>query len=371
MALVVRTVSSLADVSASAWDSLTSGNPALAHAYFRALEECGCASPETGWIAQHLLAFEGATLVGAVPLYFKTHSYGEFVFDWAWAEAYERHGLKYYPKLVSAVPFTPISGARVLGAAPAVRSALTQAAWRLARESGVSSLHFLFPPEAQARELAGEGLMLRKGLQFHWRNEGYRAFDDFLATLRHDKRKKIRQERRRLREAGITWERIESPSAEDWAFFYECYLHTHRLYESPVPLTLEFFTRLGSAMPRNILLVIGSRAGRRIAAAFDLLGPGVLYGRSWGALEFHPGLHFEACYYQAMEFCLERGIALFEGGAQGEHKLARGFLPETTWSAHWLAHPEFARAVGEFLEEETTHITHAMRELGTRAPFRH
>jgi predicted N-acyltransferase len=365
----LRTVTSLAEVPAAAWDALTGGNPALSHAYLFALEASGCASAETGWAPQFLLAYDEEKLVGAMPLYFKSHSYGEFVFDWAWADAYERHGLKYYPKLVSSVPFTPVGGSRALAHTPAVRAALIQGALALAKAGGASSLHCLFPPEAEAREMESAGLMLRRGVQFHWRNQGYKTFDDFLATLRHDKRKKIRQERRKLVEAGVSWERTTGTD-EHWDFFYECYLQTLRMYQSPVPLSPDFFARLRRSMPENLLLVIGSRNGTRIAAAFDLVTPQALYGRSWGAMEFIPGLHFEACYYQAIDHCIERGIALFEGGAQGEHKLARGFLPEATWSAHWLAHPEFARAVGDFLEQETAGITETMRELGESSPFR-
>ena len=365
----LRTVSSLRSVPAQAWNALTEGNPALSHAYLSALEESGCAGPETGWGPQFLLAYEGAELVGAMPLYFKSHSYGEFVFDWAWAQAYERSGIPYYPKLVSSVPFTPVSGQRVMSKDPAVRAQLVAGALGIAEQGGASSFHCLFPSEAEAREMEAGGLLLRRGVQFHWRNQGYQTFDDFLATFRHDKRKKIRQERRKLSEGGVTWKRTRGNDAE-WDFFYECYLHTHRLYQSPVPLTPDFFARLRASMPDNLLLVLGSRNGTRIAAAFDLLSPHALYGRSWGALEYFPGMHFEACYYQAIDHCIEHGIALFEGGAQGEHKLARGFLPETTWSAHWLAHPEFARAVGDFLEQETAGVTEAMRELGESSPFK-
>jgi predicted N-acyltransferase len=365
----LRTVSSLKGVPAAAWNALTGGNPALSHAYLLALEETRCASPETGWAPQFLLANDDADLVGAMPLYFKSHSYGEFVFDWAWAEAYERSGIPYYPKLVSSIPFTPVSGPRMMARDPAVRAALLTGALEIAKTGGASSFHCLFPPEEEARDLEGLGLMLRRGVQFHWRNGGYQNFEDFLATLRHDKRKKIRQERRKLSEMGVSWKRTRG-NDEEWDFFYECYLNTLRTYHSPVPLTPDFFAHLRASMPDNLLLVIGSRSGTRIAAAFDLVTANALYGRSWGALEYLPGMHFEACYYQAIDHCIEQGIGLFEGGAQGEHKLARGFLPETTWSAHWLAHPEFARAVGDFLEQETAGITQAMLELGESSPFK-
>jgi hypothetical protein len=307
-----------------------------------------------------------------MPLYLKTHSWGEFVFDWAWAEAYQRQGLSYYPKWLSAVPFTPATGPRLLAASAEVRTELIRAAMKLAQESGASSLHCLFPDEAQAREMEQQGLMLRRGVQFHWRNPGFAGFEDYLAAMSHDKRKRIRQERRKVHAAGIRFERLRGPqiTPEHWAFFYRCFSHTFRQYNSPQPLNLDFFRRIGAAMPDNLLLVIAMRDGEPIAAALNFHNQHTLYGRSWGALEYHPGLHFETCYYQAIEFCIAQGITLFEGGAQGEHKLARGFLPETTWSAHWLAHPEFARAIEEFLERECRSLDDYVDELNDSSPFK-
>jgi predicted N-acyltransferase len=307
-----------------------------------------------------------------VPLYAKTHSRGEYVFDWAWAEAYERHGLRYYPKLLAAVPFTPATGARLLAADDAVRRRLAGALLETARASDVSSLHILFPRDGDADALRDAGLLERAGVQFHWRNAGYASFEDFLGALSHDKRKKIRQERRRVAEAGVRLRRAtgREASGADWDFFTACYRRTYREHRSSPYLTREFFGMVAERMPDNVLLVIAERDGRRIAAALDLFGTQALYGRYWGAMEYVPGLHFEACYYQALEFCIERGIALFEGGAQGEHKHARGFLPEPTRSFHWLAHPAFNRAIDDYLAREGAHISAYIDELDERTPFR-
>ncbi|MDD5330797.1 MAG: GNAT family N-acetyltransferase [Sulfuricella sp.] len=368
----LQIVENLADIPAAQWDALAGDNPFLRHAFLHALQASGCATERTGWRAQFLTLRQRGELVGAMPLYVKTHSYGEFVFDWAWAEAYQRQGLDYYPKWLSAVPFTPATGPRLLAATPELRAELIGCALRLARESGASSLHCLFPDEAQALEMQAQGMMLRRAVQFHWRNPGYADFDAYLSGMSHDKRKRIKQERRKVKEAGISFERIEGSriSPERWAFFFRCTSHTFQQYRSPQPLNLDFFRRIGAAMPENILLVLASRHGEPVAAALNFFNRVALYGRSWGALESHPGLHFETCYYQAIEFCIEREIALFEGGAQGEHKLARGFLPTTTWSAHWLAHPEFARAVEDFLAREAKGLERYVDELNDSNPFK-
>jgi uncharacterized protein len=368
----LRILDSLESVDADQWNALTGGNPTLAHEFLDSLHHTGCASPKSGWAPQYLSAWEGARLVGAVPLYVKSHSYGEYVFDWAWAEAYERHGLAYYPKLLCAVPFTPATGARLLAADDAVRARLAKALLETARGSPVSSLHVLFPAEDDAAALRAAGMLERSGVQFHWRNAGYSAFEDFLAALSHDKRKKIRQERRRVAAEGVTLRRVTGHEATgaDWDFFTSCYRRTYRDHRSTPYLTRTFFGMIAERMPGNILLVIAEREGRPIAAALDLFGPRALYGRYWGSTEYVPGLHFEACYYQALEFCIERRIGLFEGGAQGEHKHARGFLPEATRSFHWLAHPAFNKAVDEFLDSEGEHIGAYIDELNDRSPFR-
>ncbi|BCB25718.1 hypothetical protein SKTS_06040 [Sulfurimicrobium lacus] len=369
---ILRIVETISDIPAAQWNALAGSNPFLSHAFFSALQESGCATPETGWRAQFLTLWQGGELVGAMPLYLKSHSWGEFVFDWAWAEAYQRQGLDYYPKLLCAVPFTPVTGLRILAPTPELRAALLHAALRLAQELGVSSLHCLFPPEDQAQEMQREGMMLRQGMQFHWRNPGYADFDAYLAGMSHDKRKRIRQERRKVKDAGITFEHLSCDKISDahWIFFERCYARTHLQYNSPQALNLDFFRRIGASMADNVLLVMALRDGQPIASALNFYHQEALYGRSWGALEYHPGLHFEACYYQAIEFCIERRISVFEGGAQGEHKLSRGFLPETTWSAHWLAHPRFAAVVDDYLRRETRGMSFYMDELNERSPFK-
>jgi predicted N-acyltransferase len=368
----LRILDSLETVHPASWDALAGRNPTVSHAFLDCLHASGCASAKTGWAPRYLTLWNGPKLEGAVPLYVKSHSSGEYVFDWAWADAYERHGLEYYPKLLAAVPFTPAKGARLLASSDAVRVRLARALLETARASDVSSLHVLFPADADAQALRDAGMLERSGVQFHWRNAGYASFEEFLAALSHDKRKKIRQERRRVAEAGVTLRRVtgREASEEDWDFFTSCYRRTYREHRSTPYLTREFFGMLARRMPDNILLVIAEHGGRRIAAALDLFGEGALYGRYWGAIERVPGLHFEACYYQALEFCIERGIGLFEGGAQGEHKHARGFLPEPTRSFHWLAHPAFNRAVDEYLAREGAHIGEYLDELDERTPYR-
>jgi predicted N-acyltransferase len=367
-----KIIETIANIPETQWNALAGDNPFLSHAFFRALQESGCTTPRTGWKVQFLTLWQNDLLVGAMPIYLKYHSFGEFVFDWAWADAYQQHGLTYYPKLLCAVPFTPITGTRLLAKTPADRIQLIQSAVQMAQESGLSSFHCLFPDENQALEMQQQGMMLRRGVQFHWQNPGYTDFNAYLSSLRQDKRKKIKQDRRKVNEAGIHFERIRGHdiSAAQWDFFYRCYNHTHHQYNSPPSLNPDFFKRIGTALPENILLIIASRDGKQIASAFNLFNRNVLYGRSWGTLEYHPGLHFETCYYQAIEFCIEHKITTFEGGAQGEHKLARGFLPVTTWSAHWLAHPQFSRAVEDYLKRETGNIIQYVNELNDSNPFK-
>jgi predicted N-acyltransferase len=368
----LRILESLEGVEAARWDALAGGNPTVSHAFLDSLHRAGCASAKSGWAPRYLTLWDGARLEGAVPLYLKSHSYGEYVFDWAWADAYERHGLTYYPKLLAAVPFTPATGPRLLAENDATREELARALLELARAGDVSSLHVLFPSEADATALRAAGLLERCGVQFHWRNGGYADFDEFLGALSRDKRKKIRQERRRVAETGVTFRRFtgQEATAADWDFFTACYRRTYREHRSTPYLSRAFFGMIAERMPGNVLLVIAEREGRPIAAALDLFGPHALYGRYWGSVEYVPGLHFEACYYQAMEFCIERRIALFEGGAQGEHKHARGFLPEATRSFHWLAHPAFNRAIDDYLAREGAHIAAYVDELNDRSPFK-
>ncbi len=371
-AKALEIVQSLSGVPAEQWDALAGGQPFLSHGFLHALEKTGCVGAQSGWTPCHLLLRDGRRLQGAMPLYIKGHSYGEYVFDWGWAEAYERNGLHYYPKLVSAVPFTPVTGNRLLAADSRIRQALVEAVLSFAADSGVSSLHCLFPTETEAGIMAAAGMLLRHTVQFHWRNEGYRSFEDFLARMNHHKRKKIRQERRKLRDSGIEFQRLTGEQATEgnWRFFFDCYRRTYRSHMSTPYLNLEFFLELARIMPHNLVLSVASRQGAPVASSLCVLGGDSLYGRYWGTREYHPGLHFECCYYQPMEHCIERGIACFEGGAQGEHKLARGLLPVKTLSAHWLARPEYFDAVAGFLRRETRGVDHYVNELEEHSPFK-
>ena len=373
----MRIVTSLAEIGEAAWTALLQqephANPFLSYAFLHALHESGAASAASGWQPQYLTLWRVGQLQAALPLYVKDHSYGEYVFDWAWADAYQRHGLAYYPKLLAAVPFTPVAGPRLLARDEPARAALITAFTLLQQRNGLSSSHVLYLPQAQAEQLREAGFLLRRGVQFHWQNPGYRSFDDFLATLEHKKRKNIRAERRKVQSAGVSLRRISGTdaSADDWIFFNRCYRHTYRAHFSTPYLNLDFFQRIGRSMPHQLLLIVAVRDGRPIASSLLVHDAQTLYGRYWGALEQIPCLHFETAYYQPLEFCIERGIQRFEGGAQGEHKMARGFLPQTTWSAHWLAEPAFADAIERFLQQEDGGIDAYIDELNERTPFRH
>lgn len=371
-ALQLRLIESLSEIDPVSWNALAGGECCTQHGFLAALEESGCVGPGTGWLARHVTLWEDEVLVGAVPLYEKHHSYGEYVFDWAWADAYQRNGLAYYPKWLSAIPFTPVPGMRLLGRNDSVRQALVEVVLSLAQSAGVSSLHLLFPRSAEAGWMKNAGFLIRQGVQFHWNNQGYRDFGDFLANLNHEKRKKIRQERRRAQAHGLTcrWVDGRSASADDWAFFYRCYATTYALHRSTPYLTPSFFALLAERMPDNVRLLIAERDAQPVAAAFFLCDAEALYGRYWGAAEHLPFLHFELCYYQAIEYCIEQGIGRFEGGAQGEHKLARGLLAVKTQSAHWLRDARFADAVDRFLERESEGVEFYLDELSERSPFR-
>ena len=370
--MTIRILDSLDSIAAADWNRLAGDNPFLCHAFLDGLHTTGCAAPKTGWEPRFITLWEHGHLTGALPLYLKHHSYGEYVFDWAWADAYQRLGHAYYPKLLGAVPFTPVTGPRLLAASAERRTELVTAALALAKESGVSSLHVLFPPASEAAELERQGLMLRHGVQFHWSNPGYRDFNDFLATLSHDKRKKIKQERRKQTDAGVSFTHLAGAAIQesDWDFFMACYQRTYQLHHSTPYLNREFFLHLGERMRDNVLLIVATQDGDPIASALNIYSAHALYGRYWGSLRYVPGLHFETCYYQGIEFCIAQNIPLFEGGAQGEHKLARGLLPQRTVSAHWLAHPEFAEAVTRFLRKETNGIEDYVDELSEHSPFK-
>ena len=372
----IRIVDSLSEVSPAEWDDLALENPTLKHAWLQSMIETGCTSAATGWLPQFVLLereVSGAPkLTGAVPLYMKGHSYGEYVFDWAWADAYQRAGLEYYPKLLCAIPFTPCTGSRLLAASAQDRELLLAAVIQIANQSDVSSLHILFPAEDEQALIAAHGLLARQAVQFHWRNDGYRSFEDLLSRMSHDKRKRIKQERRRVADAGVTLRRVlgtELTSAE-WDLFYRCYQSTYHAHRSTPYLSRQFFGLIGERMPENILMVIAEKDGAPIAASLNLVNKTTLFGRYWGATEFVSGLHFETCYYQTIEYCIENGLTLFEGGAQGEHKLARGFVPVQCTSAHLIKDPRFASAVEDFLRRESNGIERYVDELNEHQPFK-
>ena len=368
----LQVLESLSDVDPAQWDALAGGQPFLRHAFLGALHETGCAAPDTGWAPFYLGLWRGQTLAGAMPLYVKSHSRGEYVFDQAWADAFARHGLRYYPKLLCAVPFTPVAGPRLLAAAHEDRVRLARGAIELATRLKLSSLHVLFPAQADTAELREAGYMIREGVQFHWRNQGYAGFDDFLASLNHDKRKKLRQDRKRVANAGIVfrWRRGADIDDAALAFFHRCYVETYRNHWSTPYLSLEFFRRVHRALPQAFVLIEALRDGTPVASALNMTDGAALYGRHWGALEFVPGLHFETCYVQGIEYCLANGIDRFEGGAQGEHKIARGLLPAPTCSAHWIADERFGDAIADFLDREGAFMQDYREELAMHTPFK-
>ncbi len=367
----------LAAVDAREWNRLVDPDqPFLRHEFLTALEKHGCVGEHWGWVPQHLILRDAKQhLVGAVPLYLKFNSYGEFVFDWAWADAYQRHGMRYYPKLVSAVPYTPASGPRLLAAtghAASVHAPLELAARELAEGLKVSSLHWLFTPGVQTEWLREQGYLIRQDCQFHWHNQGYADFDAYLATFNAKKRKNLKRERRHVREAGITFRLVggNEASADDWACFHRYYTSTFERKGGAATLTLDFFQEIGASMGEHLLLVFAMKAAKPVAAAFNVVGDKTLYGRHWGCDESYHSLHFEACYYQGLEYCIDHGLTRFEPGAQGEHKVSRGFLPTPTWSAHWLREPHFRDAIARFLALEAEGVADYMNELSDHSPFR-
>ena len=453
-AIIARVLASPLEVDATAWNALLAlqshPTPFMRHEYLAALHESESAVPHTGWTPRFMTLWEGDLLVAACPLYLKSHSYGEYVFDWAWASAYEQHGVPYYPKAVVAVPFTPVPGTRLMARDAAARQWLVQALCQWCEDEGISSLHVLFASDDDVLTGAREGLMLRHTVQFHWKNvaptlgtdvsslppEGalaalgrpgggsgaaptlgtggfllptesvlaaveshcdsgsaaagplaYRDFDDFLAHLTQEKRKKFRQERRRVAEAGVTfrWAQGADITADDWNFFYRCYERTYLEHGNPPYLTRAFFQQMADRMPEHWLLFIAEREGRPIASSLIAISAQpssargqyhskyagcTAYGRYWGALERVDCLHFEACYYQPLAWCIAHGVQRFEGGAQGEHKMARALLPVPATSMHWLANPAFADAVDRFLAREVAGVEQYLDHLQARSPFR-
>jgi uncharacterized protein len=398
---VIRVLDDLSAVQAAEWDALLNlqsghATPFMKHAYLQAMAQSLSACADTGWQMQFITLWhrvndqDPLVLCAACPLYLKNHSYGEYVFDWAWANAYAQHGLDYYPKALSAVPFTPVPGARMLAQDDVTRSRLLQAVIELCKRWGVSSWHLLFASaqDIAACEALNQGLMLRHSVQFHWHNRAspapYADMADFLQDLSQDKRKKIKQERRKVLEAGVSfrWARGRDISADDWAFFYRCYERTYLEHGNAPYLTPAFFEQMAQPGPQGMaehwLLFIAEREGRPMACSLIALAydeqtphePLVAYGRYWGALERVDCLHFEACYYQPIEWCIAQGVQRFEGGAQGEHKMARALLPTSTTSAHWLAHPGFAQAVQHFVKREGQGVQNYLNDLHARSPFK-
>ncbi|MEK8050732.1 GNAT family N-acetyltransferase [Ideonella sp. DXS22W] len=369
---------------AGPWDALLAAQaqptPFMRLPYLAALHGSGCATTETGWTPRFVTVHRDGELVAAAPAYLKTHSYGEYVFDWAWADAYHRHGLRYYPKLLVAVPFTPVPGTRLMARDDAARHALLAGLRAVAAQAKASGLHVLFHTEAETPAVAQAGGLARHGVQFHWQQQAqapWPDFDAFLASLAREKRKKILQERRRVAEAGITFTTHCGAEIGDdlWRFFHACYTGTYRLHHSKPYLNLDFFQTVGRTLPEHWLLFVARRdgaAGTPVAASLVALDPArrAAFGRYWGATEYVPCLHFEACYYQPLAWCLAQGYTRFEGGAQGEHKMARGLMPAPTRSAHWLAHPEFNRAVAEHLAQEGQGIAAYIDELHEHSPFK-
>ena len=393
-ALRAQRVASPADIDAAAWNALLARQrtptPFMRHEYLAALHASGSAVRATGWTPRFQLLWDGDELAAACPLYLKTHSYGEYVFDWAWANAYAEHGLAYYPKALVAVPFTPVPGSRLLARDAAARAALVRTLVDDCAARGLSSLHVLYGDADDLAACDAAGLMRRQQVQFHWINRQpasqapFASFEAFLACLTQDKRKKIRQERRKVAEAGVRFRcaRGADISAEDWALFYRCYRRTYLEHGNAPYLTPAFFAAMARELPQAWVLFVAEREGAPIACSLIAVGANpapagspsdhelVAYGRYWGALERIDCLHFEACYYQPLEWCIAHGVARFEGGAQGEHKMARALLPVATASAHWLAHPAFADAVERFLARESTAVGDYLGQLAQRSPLR-
>jgi uncharacterized protein len=389
---VTRVFDSPLDIDAAAWNTLLAASsaptPFMRHEYLAALHSSGSAVPETGWTPKFITLWQptaqGDELVVACPMYLKSHSYGEYVFDWAWANAYQQHGMRYYPKALVAVPFTPVPGSRYLCKNSRWPSYLLREQLLFCEQNNISSLHVLFADAAEVQTSEAEQLMLRQTVQFHWQNANYKNFDEFLNTLAQEKRKKIRAERRKVQAAGVQWQvRVGADiSSADWQLFYRCYERTYLEHGNLPYLTPAFFQAMQRDMSEHWVMFIATLGGQDIATSLIAVradstpasgqfgSKKIAYGRYWGALARVDSLHFEACYYQPLQWCIEHGFDRFEGGAQGEHKMARGLLPVVTPSAHWLAHPQFADAVSRFLEREGSGMDEYVTHLQSRNPFK-
>ena len=374
----IRFLASLAEIDAAAWNALAGDDyPFLRHEFLLALEQCGCTTIDTGWEPQHVVVADArGTAVAVMPLYVKSHSMGEYVFDWNWADAYSRHGLDYYPRLVTAIPFTPCAGPRLCIADAADASAITalvqQAVLARAEVLRASSWHVLFPQPCLRDALQDNGLLLRTGCQYQWFNRDYQNFDDYLATFASRKRKTLRKERSTVADAGVTLRVLEGcdVSESQWQQFYRFYAATYRIRGRRPYLNARFFQTIASAMPERLMLVLALMGDDAIAGALFFKGHDTLYGRYWGASRDVSCLHFEACYYQGIDYCIRHGLLRMDSGAQGEHKIQRGFEPVPTWSLHWIAHPQFRRAIADFVAEEQGHISDYMQQAAVYLPFR-
>ena len=369
----IRIHRALSEIPAADWDGLhDGGNPFVSHAFLSGLESTGCLREDWGWTPCHIGVWEGEALVAAAPGYLKYNSHGEFVFDYAWAHALEQHGLSYYPKWLGAVPYSPVTGPRLLARDDGARQALLDAILAVAKNASLLSAHVNFHGVSEDAAF-GDGWSLREDIQYHWHNDaGWADFDAFLAAMDHKHRKNIRQERRKVRDAGINFRVVHGDEASeaDLAAMHGFYLQTFAEYGNSPALTLDFVRHLARAMPRQTVLMLAERDGVPVAGALCLRGGETLYGRYWGASELHPGLHFETCYYQGLEYCLREGLTRFEPGAQGRHKMARGFLPTLVRSRHWIADPRFAQAIGKWCMEEREAVHAHLQQLLAHSPFR-
>lgn len=362
----------LNQLDAADWDALSGHHLLLSHAFLTSLHDTACVTPSTGWSPHYLLMHRGRMLCGAVPLYLKHHSRGEYVFDQGWAQAYQRHGLDYYPKLLSAIPFTPVSGPRLLARTQEDRVLLAKQLIELTQNNQLSSVHVLFPSADDKQALEQAGFMIRRDVQFHWHNQDYASYEDFLASLTQQKRKKMRQDSRKVYEQGLSFEHKQGQeiTKQELDYFYQCYANTYQERGQHPYLNRDFFARLHEQTPESLVLILAQQHGQHVACALSLRDQHILYGRYWGCTQYVPGLHFETCYTQAIQFCIAQQLRFFEGGAQGEHKLSRGLLPTPTYSAHWIADPRFAHAIEEFLHEEAGHVARYQETLSSHTPFK-
>ena len=364
--------SSFKNINQKEWNDLTKSNPFLRLEFFQSLEASKSIGEGTGWHPFPAIVIDQGSLVGASPIFLKEHSYGEYVFDWSWAEAYQKYGKNYYPKIASCIPFTPATGPRIFGLDLSIKKNIIVQIEELAYENKMSSSHILFCNESEKDIFGDPKWMLREGVQFKWFNKNYNNFAEFLSQLSHDKRKKIKQERKKIHDLGLKIKKIKGPeiSESDLDFFYACYCNTYQDHHSHPYLTRIFFSLIKESMPENLLLILAYEGDLPIAASFFIYDDKNLYGRYWGSKSFYPGLHFELSYYQGQEFCIENRIVSFEGGAQGEHKLARGFEPFNTFSFHRIFDEKFELAIKDFLRREKTGIDQYTNELNERAPYK-